>query len=236
MKFPVLGILALIISFSAFVFAAASQGLSLLLLTALVSAAVIVVFATLYLYMKPRKEPAVLSVEPASHIPLEDFTVWVDIGSPAEELQSLSWKDAELALATVRADLSSLVTNVRLLNDRIGLLIGRSGFEGLTSAGLSQDLQNLNYGISFILDLVGVPKFSIEGMREIANRAEGCALIAEQIAGKLRAFREGKPNEISVYIRPLLRAVEKLSSDLRAAKSNIDLFIGKAPEVQLQAI
>lgn len=215
MRFHPIAIIPLFLAAVALVMAGGAGGPLLPLTAGLAAATVLVALATLFQYLKPRAE--------VRQVPIENFSLWADVGEPGAELERLSPDDVEAATRIAGADLGSLSSNADLINDRIALLLGRPEFEELTQEKFNEQTEKLAH------DLRAAVEKLREGLRgEVLNPVEQCASQADRIANKLFDFQRGKPELVHIYIEPLRRAAEKLSRDLRLASQNISNFIKSA--------
>ncbi len=209
-------IIPLFLAVIALVIASGTSGYLLPLTAGLAAATVLVVLGIISQYMKPPAE--------VKQVPIENFYLWADIGESGAELRRLSPGDVEAATRIASADLGSLSSNADLLNSRISLLLGRDGFEELTQEKFNGQTEKLSE------DLRGITKQLKRGFQaEILSSIEQCASQADRIANKLYDFQRGKSEVVHVYVEPLRRAAEKLSSDLRFAFTNISNFVKSAP-------
>ncbi|MBA7618073.1 hypothetical protein ES703_25392 [subsurface metagenome] len=209
-------IIPLFLAVIALVIASGTSGYLLPLTAGLAAATVLVVLGIISQYMKPPAE--------VKQVPIENFYLWADIGESGAELRRLSPGDVEAATRIASADLGSLSSNADLLNSRISLLLGRDGFEELTQEKFNGQTEKLSE------DLRGITKQLKRGFQaEILSSIEQCASQADRIANKLYDFQRGKSEVVHVYVEPLRRAAEKLSSDLRLAFTNISNFVKSAP-------
>ncbi|MEW6222032.1 MAG: hypothetical protein AB1476_01740 [Candidatus Hadarchaeota archaeon] len=211
MKFQPLAFLPFGIGVAASVIAA-SSGSALFLVVSL--ATVMVGLAVIYLYSKPAP------VAPKS-IPLEDFSLWADVGEPGAELVRLDQNDVWTAVRIAKADLEALSTNADLLSRRTKMILGKEHFGGLVREDLQGDSQRVAQRTS---DLA--KKIEAEGKfpPDTVQIIEKNAAILDRVANKLFAFERGKPEIVHVYTDPLKRAAEKISRDLRQAATNIKKF------------
>ncbi len=208
-------IIPLFLAVIALIIASGTSGYLLPLTAGLAAATVLVVLGIISQYMKPPAE--------VKQVPIENFYLWADIGESGAELRRLSPGDVEAATRIASADLGSLSSNADLLNSRISLLLGRDGFEELTQEKFNGQTEKLSE------DLRGITKQLKKGFQaEILSSIEQCASQADRIANKLYDFQRGKSEVVHVYVEPLRRAAEKLSSDLRLAFTNISNFVKSA--------
>lgn len=208
-------IIPLFLAVIALIIASGTSGYLLPLTAGLAAATVLVVLGIISQYMKPPAE--------VKQVPIENFYLWADIGESGAELRRLSSGDVEAATRIASADLGSLSSNADLLNSRISLLLGRDGFEELTQEKFNGQTEKLSE------DLRGITKQLKKGFQaEILSSIEQCASQADRIANKLYDFQRGKSEVVHVYVEPLRRAAEKLSSDLRLAFTNISNFVKSA--------
>lgn len=216
MRPPLLTIIPLFLAVIALVIAGGTSGYLLPLTAGLAAVTVLIVLGIISQYMKPPAE--------VKQVPIENFYLWADIGESGAELRRLSPGDVEAATRIASADLGSLSSNADLLNSRISLLLGRDGFEELTQEKFNGQTEKLSE------DLRGITKQLKKGFQaEILSSIEQCASQADRIANKLYDFQRGKSEVVHVYVEPLRRAAEKLSSDLRLAFTNISNFVKSAP-------
>ena len=209
-------IIPLFLAVIALIIASGTSGYLLPLTAGLATATVLVVLGIISQYMKPPPE--------VKQVPIENFYLWADIGESGAELRRLSPGDVEAATRIASADLGSLSSNADLLNSRISLLLGRDGFEELTQEKFNGQTEKLS------ADLRGITKQLKKGFQaEILSSIEQCASQADRIANKLYDFQRGKSEVVHIYVEPLRRAAEKLSSDLRLAFVNISNFMKSAP-------
>lgn len=215
MRFHPIVIIPLLLAVVALVMAGGAGGPLWPLTAGLAAATVLVLMATLFQYLKPRAE--------VRQVPIENFSLWADVGEPGAELKRLSPDDVEAATRIAVADLGSLSSNADLINDRIALLLGRPEFEELTQEKFNERTEKLVHDLR-----AAVEKLRKEFRVGISNPIEQCASQANRIANKLSKFQRGKPGLVHIYIEPLRRAAEKLSRDLELASQNISNFIKSA--------
>jgi hypothetical protein len=232
MRIPLIATAALIMAVialgtSAFVISEGAGGELLYLTFGAAAASVLVAIATFYQYRKPPVE--------VSNIPIENFSLWADVGEPGAGLRRLSEGDIEAALRIISADFSALAPNVGLLSERLSILMGRHGFDDLTRSKLHRSAYNLLEDIRSIIKKMGSGEGrSTEGIQRLLDSIEGCAAQADRIANKLYDFERGKPEVVRVYTEPLRRAAEKLSRDLRLANTNLRNYMKVAIGVPAQ--
>ncbi len=215
MRFHPIAIIPLLLAAAALIITGSASGPLWPLVAGLAAATVLVSLATLFQYLKPRAE--------VRQVPIENFSLWADVGEPGLELKRLGPDDVEAATRIAVADLGSLSSNADLINDRIALLLGRPEFEELTQEKFNGRTEKLVYNLRMVVEKLR--KGSLEG---VVNSIEQCASQANRIANKLSKFQRGKPELVHIYIEPLYRAAEKLSRDLRLASQNISNFIKSA--------
>jgi hypothetical protein len=214
MRIPLIATAALIVAVAALIVAGGTGGELLPLTVGAAAAAVLVAIATFYQYKRPPVEVA--------RIPIENFSLWADIGEPAAGLRRLGEGDVESALRITSADFNSLASNVGLLSERLSILIGRHGFDELTRSKLHRSAYSLLEDIrSIIKKMRSGEGRSTESIQRLFDDIEGCAAQADRIANKLYDFERGKPEIVRAYTEPLRRAAEKLSRDLRLANTNL---------------
>ena len=185
---------------------------------AVATAAVLVTFAAFYQSKKPPVEIA--------NIPIENFSLWTDVGEPAAGLRRLGGGQIESAFRITSADLNSIASNAGLLSERLSILIGRHGFDELTQSKLHRNAYSLLEDIrSVVKKMMSGEGRSTEGFQRLLDSIEGCAAQADRIANKLYDLQRGRPEVIMAYTDPLRRAAEKLSRDLRLANANLRDYI-----------
>jgi hypothetical protein len=181
-------------------------------------AAILVSIATFYIQNKPPAE--------VSRIPLENFTLWADVGEPAAGIRRIGEGDVNSAMKIASTDFGSLASNSWLLSERLSILMGKHGFDELTRGKLNRGAYSLTEDIrSCMKKLRSSEGRSTEGVRKLLDNIEGCASQADRIANKLYDFERGKPEIIKVQTEPLRRAAEKLSRDLRQGNTNLRNFL-----------
>ena len=215
MRFHPIAIIPLLLAAVALIMAGGASGPFWPLTAGLAAATVLVSLATLFQYLKPRAE--------VRQVPIENFSLWADVGEPGLELKRLGPDDVEAATRIAVADLGSLSSNADLINDRIALLLGRPEFEELTQEKFNERTEKLVYNLRMVVE-----KLRKGSLEVVVNPIEQCASQANRIANKLFKFQRGKPELVHIYIEPLCRAAEKLSRDLRLASQNISNFIKSA--------
>lgn len=221
MRIPLFAIAALIAAFAALVISGGATGELLYPTIGTAAAAVLVAIATFYQYKKPPVEVA--------RIPIENFSLWADVGEPAAGLRRLGGGDMESALRITSADFGSLASNAGLLSERLSILIGRHGFDELTRGKLHRSAYSLLDDIRSVTKKMGSGEGrSAEGVQRLLDSIEGCAAQADRIANKLYDFERGKPEIVRAYSEPLRRAAEKLSRDLRLANTNLRNYMKAA--------
>jgi DNA-directed RNA polymerase subunit F len=197
---------------------AAVAGEGLLPLALLSAAAALVAIAVLFQYSRPSSE--------TPRVPIEDFSLWMDVGEPAIELRRLGSGNIDSAMKIVSADLGLLASNAGLLSQRLWMLVGRHGFDELTSEKAHRHAENLTSDLrAAIRKLEDRRTWDGEGIQQVLDVLEACASRADRIANKLYDFQREKPEIIRAYTEPLRRASEKLSRDLRLASANLSNYI-----------
>ena len=220
MRIPLIATAALfaaLVAFGALAVLVISEGAGgelLYLTVGVAAAAVLVAIATFYQYERPPVE--------VSRIPIENFSLWADVGEPGAGLRRLGAGDMESALRITGADFGSLASNTGLLSERLSILMGRHGFDELTRSKLHRSAYSLLEDIRSIIKKMGSGEGrSTESVQKLFDSIEGCAAQADRIANKLYDFERGKPEIVRAYSEPLRRAAEKLSRDLRLANTNL---------------
>jgi hypothetical protein len=218
MRIPVFATAALIVALAALLVSGQAGGELLPLTIGAAAAAALVALATFYQSKRPPVEIA--------NIPVENFSLWTDIGEPAAGLRRLGGGQVESAFRITSADLNSLASNAGLLSERLSLLIGRHGFDELTQSKLHRNAYSLMEDISSIVKKMRAGDGrSTEYVQRLLVNIEGCAAQADRIANKLYDIQRGRPEVIVAYTDPLRRAAEKLSRDLRLANANLGSYV-----------
>ena len=210
-------IIPLLLATIALIMGGFTAGPQIYLTIALAAATLLVAIATLFHYTRSSYE--------ARQVPVENFSIWADVGEPAAELRRLGFHDVGTAMRIAAADLGSLSANAELLDARISIILGKEGFEELRQEKLRQSLKSLASDINAVVEKLRAAKtFPVEAV----NLLEQCASQSDRIANKLFEFERGKSEVVRIYVEPLRRAAEKLSRDLRLASANLASF-GSGP-------
>ena len=208
----------------ALILAGCTTGPQMYLVIGVAAATFLVAVAILFQYTRSSYE--------AKQVPVENFSIWADVGEPAAELRRLNLDDVGAAVRITAADLGSLSANAELLDARISILLGREGFEELRQEKLHQSLRNLASDVSAIVEKLRTAKIF---PAETVNLLEQCASQSDRIANKLFEFERGKSEVVRIYVEPLRRAAEKLSRDLRLASANLANFTLGTPAKEKSA-
>ncbi|MDI6643306.1 MAG: hypothetical protein QMD95_04580 [Candidatus Hodarchaeaceae archaeon] len=219
MRIPPISILPLTLALIALVIAGYTTGLSMYVTIGLAAATVLVGIAVIFQYVGSPE---------TKQVPLENFSLWADVGEPGAELKRLSPDDIAPAVRIASADLGSIATNAELLGARISLLVGREGFEGLGEEKLHRQVENIARDLNAVVKKLratnGFPPKTMALLEQHAAQSD-------RIANKLFGFERGKSEVVHIYVEPLRRAAEKLSRDLRLASANMSDFVqGAAKE------
>lgn len=215
MRIPPLAfvIVALVLALIALIMAGFTSETEMFLTLGIAVATVMVVAATLYQYLKSSSE--------AKHVPVENFSLWADVGEPAAELKRLSYDDVGAAVRIAVADLGSLSSNAELLGSRVSILLDKEEFVGLRQEHIHTATENLALGVRAVTKKLrsskGFPS-------DVITLLEKHAAQSDRIANKFYEFERGKSEVVRVYTEPLRRAAEKLSRDLRLAATNMSNF------------
>ena len=212
MRIPIYPIAASVFALAAFITAAFSSGYILPIALGVASAACLVSFATFTLYQGPAK---------VKEIPIENFSLWADIGEPATGLSRCGAGEFLPAMKMACADLGSLALNSKLLNSRVSMLVGKPDFEGIVKEGLNVYTRNLARDLQRVVESLSSEVTSADRVPGILSLIESCASQTDRIANKFYEFGREKPEAVRVQVEPLRRAAEKLSRDLRLAHTNI---------------
>ena len=155
-------------------------------------------------------------------VPLEDFTVWMEIGEPAAGLRELKPREVGAAAGITSSSLGLLASNSELLTLRLSTLSGRHGFSQLARSGTSLEAQELSGKIrKIVAKLARAENWSPEGLRSALDELERCAASYDRLANKLFDLHRECPEVIRSTAEPLRRAAERLSRDLRRVCANI---------------
>lgn len=214
MRLYPLALIPLVLSLAAIVLSASTQGLQFYLTIGVAGATFLVSAAILFTYSRKSTE--------AKQIPLENFSLWADVGEPAAELRRLSLDDTFAAAHIASTDLASLAANSELLQSRTYMLVGRPGFESLFEEKLHRRIENVTNDINAITKKINSTRMLTS---EIIPQIEQCAAQADRVANKFFELEGGKPEVVYLYLEPLRRAAEKLSRDLRQASMNISKYL-----------
>ncbi|MFN4133272.1 MAG: hypothetical protein ACK4GQ_02755 [Candidatus Hadarchaeales archaeon] len=183
-------------------------GVALALATLGVAAAVVYQYTSV---TPPRKEEIIL----------EDFSWWADIGEPGASLKSLAPPDPYIASQIVSSDLGVMAKNSDLLSKRLSLLEDRIEFQGLYAGVLSREVEKVTNALSGMIATLAKTRALPP---DLTKSMDEQAAILDRTANKLFEFEKGKSEVVKIYIDPLRRAAEKLSSDLRSGAANIMKF------------
>jgi len=221
MRISPLGVIPLLFALLALAISAFTVGIPTYLVWAMIGlafATALVAIATLFQYARSSTD--------AKQVPVENFSLWADVGEPAAELRRMGYENLQAASRIAAADLDSLAANAELLSARIEMLIGREGFEELSSWGVKSEVKKIARGVNSIVEkLRGGNSFSQETIAPLEEYASA----ADRVANRLFEFEKGKSEVVRIYVDPLRRASEKLSRDLRVAFGNISTFISGKP-------
>ncbi|MEM2866719.1 MAG: hypothetical protein QXM46_00705 [Candidatus Hadarchaeales archaeon] len=157
-------------------------------------------------------------------VPVEDFSLWVDAGEPAKELQKLGPSDLPLATMVLRADLGSIVSNSELLTSRLSIALTRPELQDLAKFKLdsrSREVSDLLKGT--LATLSGKP--SQEALRESVSSLERVANMAETILRDLEGISLAKRGVGEAHLLPLRRALDRMVKDLKELKSNTESYL-----------
>ncbi len=219
MRLYPLALIPLVLSLAAIILSVGTTGPLFWLTIGVAGATFLVSAAILFTYS--RKSPE------AKQIPLENFSLWADVGEPAAELRRLSMGDSVAAAHIASTDLASLAANAELLQSRAYMLIGRPGFESLLEEKIHRRIENVANDINSITKKIN----SLRSLpNEIIPQIEQCAAQADRVANKFFELESGTPEVVYLYLEPLRRASEKLSKDLRQASININKYLQWTPK------
>lgn len=225
MRLYPLALVPLVLALVAIIFAVGTTGPQMYLTVGVATATFLVSASILFTYGRRSAE--------AKQVPLENFSLWTDVGEPAAELRRLSLGDNVAAAHIASTDLASLAANAELLQSRAYMLVGRVGFEGLREEKIHRRAENLANDINAITKKISsMRSLSVEVIAPI----ELCAAQADRIANKFFEIEGGKSDIVYLYIDPLRRAAEKLSRDLRLASANISKFLLWTPKVEVPSV
>lgn len=218
MRIHPLSILPFILALIALVLAGQAGGTLLVLTVGLAVATALIGIALIFQH--------IMSPE-AKQVPLENFSLWADVGEPGAELKRLSYDDIAAAVRIVTADLGSLVSNAELLGARISMVIDRPEFVEVGKTKLNRQVEGIAHDIKAIVNKMrSANRFT----SELIASLEQYAAQSDRVANKLYEFERVKSEVVHVYVEPLRRAAEKLSRDLRVASANMSDFVRGAEQ------
>lgn len=204
---------ALVLAVVALIMSTRTTGFVLVLTAGVAVAALMVSMAVMFYHARFVEKEKVI---------VENFSLWYDIGEPAAGLQRVSKGDVGTAVRLVRLDLNSLLSNAKLLHDRVSLLLGREEFEELTQEKIEVLTDFLSRDIEAVIEKLSEE----EGFPEnTAESIELCASLADRVAGRLSRIQKDKPEAVYARLEPLRHAAKKLSGDLSTISTNISNFI-----------
>lgn len=157
-------------------------------------------------------------------VPVEDFSLWVDAGEPARELQKLGPSDLPLATMVLRADLGSIVSNSELLTSRLSIALNRPELQDLARFKLvprSREVSDILKGA--VVSLSSKP--SQEGLGELVSSLERAATAAEAILRDMEGISLAKRGVGEAHLLPLRRALDRMVKDLKELKSNTESYL-----------
>ena len=224
MRIHPIAVVPFLLAFIALMIGVFAGGREVGLIIALVVATILVTIATLFQYSRSSYE--------AKQVPLENFSIWADVGEPAAELRRLSFGDTGAAVRIAAADLGSLSSNAELLGARISMLLGKEGFEYLRQEKLHQGLKSMASSVNATVEKLRAESKFPAGT---VTLLEQCASQSDRIANKLFEFERGKSEVVRIYVEPLRRAAEKLSRDFRLASANLASFTLGMPAKETSA-
>lgn len=164
----------------------------------------------------------------AARIPVEDFSIWSEVGEPAAELKRFGPEEVASASRIASSDLGLIASNASLLSERLAILVGRKGFEELTESKLHRDAYGLTERLYSLVKRLGAQEgWSAEGAKPVLEEMESCAAHSDRMANKLFEFQREKTPEVRACLEPLRRAAEKLSRDLRLMASNLSAYLSR---------
>lgn len=162
-------------------------------------------------------------------IPIGDFDTWVELGETAAGLRGMKSRDKKAAAQIAAADMNSLSINAELLSHRLSFLYRKHGYDKLTK----DKLHNEAKGISKIVrkntkKIATIENWSQEKMSTMLEEFESCASGYDRIANKLHDYEKERPEIVKANLEPLRRTAEKLSTNLRTGRSNLENYLKRA--------
>ncbi len=157
-------------------------------------------------------------------VPVEDFSLWVDAGEPARELQRLGPSDLPLALMVLRADLGSIVSNSELLTSRLSIALSRPELQDLAKFKLDSRSREVSALLRGVLTTLS-GQASQEALRELVSSLERAANAAEAILRDLEGISLAKRGVGEAHLLPLRRALDRMVRDLKELKSNTESYL-----------
>jgi hypothetical protein len=217
MRIHPLPILALLSSIAALVLVGLDMGGTAPWMLFISAAVCLVAFSVFVLYLTaPTHRPL--------EVPVEDFSLWVDAGEPAKELQKLGPSELPLATMVLRADLGSIISNSELLCSRLSIALAKPELLDLAKFELvprSKELLNVLREAEATLSGTSSP----ETLRELVSSLERAATGAESILRDLEGISLAKRGVGETYLLPLRRATDRMVKDLKDLKSNTESYL-----------
>jgi DNA-binding transcriptional regulator YbjK len=157
-------------------------------------------------------------------VPVEDFSLWVDAGEPAKDLQKLGPSELPLATMVLRSDLGSIVSNSELLCSRLSIAVTKPELQDLAKFELvprSRELLSVLRGAEASLSGSSSP----ETLRQLVSSLERAAIAAEAILRDLEGISLAKRGVGETYLLPLRRAIDRMVKDLKELKANTESYL-----------
>lgn len=159
-------------------------------------------------------------------IRIVDFDTWVELGETAAGLRGMKSRDKKVAAQIVAADMNSLKINAELLDSRLSFLYGKHGYEKLTRDKLHNEAKRLAKIIrKNAKNIAALENWSAEKMSVMLEEFESCASGYDRIANKLHDYEKERPEIVKANLEPLRRTAEKLSTNLRNCRTNIENYL-----------
>ncbi len=187
------------------------------------AAAALVVLSVLYLY-QPKPAPPI-----AQRVPVEDFSIWVDIGEPLSKLSQVEPGQLLLAGRLVKEDMKLLCSNLDLLDSRLKMMSGRFGeLEGIGE---------LAFEVKRRLELLGSdfpsnPSVLRERKKDMLTVLEYSEMDMKYAHEKLVFLLSSQPIEQTYMLEQLERQVRRMEEGIRQARRNLSAFLEKFPTLE----
>jgi len=159
----------------------------------------------------------------------EDFETWVELGETAAGLRGMKSSDKQAAAQIVAADMNSLAINAGLLDSRLSFLYGKHGYDKLTKDKLHNEAKRLTKAIHKNARKISkIENWTSDKISPMLEEFESCASRYDRIANKLHSYEGERPEIVKANLEPLRRIAEKLSTNLRSGRSDIENYFKRA--------